>query len=311
MPRGCYDQLTDIGQHNEKRRMSKVRINDLARELEVKSKQILDALQVLGLAEGKTHSSSIESGEAERVRGHFARGSRSSGSASANSRNERDNQPKIDLSNISKPGDVLKAIQARKEAADRDARYPQRTQPLPVTVPAAGSQPGQAVASAVGPAGGPASSSGSASSGSAFPGSASPSGQSSSSAGTSASGSGGVAVVRPGAPPVRVVSVPPRPEPRKVVPQAAPGAKYRAAASFASDSLTASIGAGGGASAVGKHSSVSPCGRGGSSIAKCGRSPLGDEHRRSPVDSAGFGYSAGAGCASSLDDCGAAKGCRA
>ena len=55
MPRGCYDELTDIGQDNEKRRMSKVRINDLARELEVKSKQILDALGSLGLGEGKTH----------------------------------------------------------------------------------------------------------------------------------------------------------------------------------------------------------------------------------------------------------------
>ena len=38
VPRGCYDQLTGIEHHNEKRRMSKVRINDLARELEVKSR---------------------------------------------------------------------------------------------------------------------------------------------------------------------------------------------------------------------------------------------------------------------------------
>ena len=56
--------------------MSKVRINDLARELEVKSKQILDALESMGLAEGKTHSSSIEAGEAERVRGYFERAAR-------------------------------------------------------------------------------------------------------------------------------------------------------------------------------------------------------------------------------------------
>ena len=40
--------------------MSKVRINDLAREMEVKSRQVLDILAELGLAAGKTHSSSLE-----------------------------------------------------------------------------------------------------------------------------------------------------------------------------------------------------------------------------------------------------------
>ena len=54
--------------------MSKVRINDLAREMEVKSRQILDVLGELGLGEGKTHSSSIEEHEAEKVRAHFQQG---------------------------------------------------------------------------------------------------------------------------------------------------------------------------------------------------------------------------------------------
>jgi len=40
--------------------MSKIRINDLARELEVKSKTILDVLPIVGVTEKKTHSSSIE-----------------------------------------------------------------------------------------------------------------------------------------------------------------------------------------------------------------------------------------------------------
>ena len=48
--------------------MSKVRINDLARELEVKSKAILDALPDVGVTEKKTHSSSLEDHEAEKVR---------------------------------------------------------------------------------------------------------------------------------------------------------------------------------------------------------------------------------------------------
>ena len=48
--------------------MSKVRINDLARELEVKSKAILDVLPEAGITEKKTHSSSLEDFEADKVR---------------------------------------------------------------------------------------------------------------------------------------------------------------------------------------------------------------------------------------------------
>src|ERR1700736_443038 len=112
--------------------MSKVRINDLARELEVKSKQILDALGALGLADGKTHSSSIEAGEAEKVRAHIEGRSRPGSSSGA--RNEQENRPKIDLSNISKPGDVMKAILARKQEAERQAQFPNRPASPPPAV---------------------------------------------------------------------------------------------------------------------------------------------------------------------------------
>ena len=44
----------------------KIRINDLARELEVKAKVILDILPEVGVTEKKTHSSSIEEDEAVR-----------------------------------------------------------------------------------------------------------------------------------------------------------------------------------------------------------------------------------------------------
>ena len=57
--------------------MSKVRINDLAREMEVKSRQVLDVLAELGLGAGKTHSSSLEEDEAEKVRAQFERAARS------------------------------------------------------------------------------------------------------------------------------------------------------------------------------------------------------------------------------------------
>jgi translation initiation factor IF-2 len=100
--------------------MSKVRINDLARELEVKSKAILDALPLVGVTEKKTHSSSLEEHEAEKVRAHI-RGSSEAQSPSARAartlRGEEEIKTKIDLSHISRPGDVLKAITQRKEAA--------------------------------------------------------------------------------------------------------------------------------------------------------------------------------------------------
>jgi translation initiation factor IF-2 len=100
--------------------MSKVRINDLARELEVKSKAILDTLAIVGVTEKKTHSSSLEEHEAEKVRIHL-RGSSEAASSTAKSarplRGEEEIKTKIDLSNISRPGDVLKAITQKKEAA--------------------------------------------------------------------------------------------------------------------------------------------------------------------------------------------------
>ena len=92
--------------------MSKVRINDLARELEVKSKAILDVLEAVNVTEKKTHSSSLEFDEAERVRVYLQRGR--SGPSGA-SRADVAPRPKIDLSRVSKPGDVLKAILQKKE----------------------------------------------------------------------------------------------------------------------------------------------------------------------------------------------------
>jgi translation initiation factor IF-2 len=104
----------------------KIRINDLARELEVKSKAILDVLLKVGVTEKKTHSSSIEADEAERVKAYFAgqHGSSGSGSSRKSATATDEFKPKIDLSKISKPGDVLKAITqqtAQPAAAPRPA----------------------------------------------------------------------------------------------------------------------------------------------------------------------------------------------
>ena len=106
--------------------MSKVRINDLAREMEVKSRQILDVLAELGLGEGKTHSSSIEDHEADKVRAHFQHGLRgTSHGGAASSRASQTITPKIDLSHVSKPGDVMKAIMAKKQEQEAEARRSQ------------------------------------------------------------------------------------------------------------------------------------------------------------------------------------------
>src|ERR1700722_14254877 len=50
---------------------NQIRINELGRELEIKAKVLIDYLPEIGVKEKKTHSSSIEVDQAERVRKHF------------------------------------------------------------------------------------------------------------------------------------------------------------------------------------------------------------------------------------------------
>ncbi len=135
----------------------KIRINDLARELEVKSKVILDILAKVGVTEKKTHSSSIEVDEAEKVKQYYqqhgepgyTRSSRSSAPAAD------EFKPKIDLSHISKPGDVLEAIkQKAQQQASHGPSAPVAAQPprQVVAPPSAVSpKPAAPVASAAAP----------------------------------------------------------------------------------------------------------------------------------------------------------------
>src|SRR5216683_5314427 len=107
--------------------MSKIRINDLARKLEVKSKEILDALTTVGVTEKKTHSSSLEDHEAELVRKHLrgrSEGAPSSVKTSRAAYGDEGIKTKIDLSNISRPGDVLRAITQQKGVAEHPAARP-------------------------------------------------------------------------------------------------------------------------------------------------------------------------------------------
>jgi translation initiation factor IF-2 len=51
--------------------MSKIRINELARQLEVKSREVIDKLHELGIAEKVTHSSSIDDDKADQLRRYY------------------------------------------------------------------------------------------------------------------------------------------------------------------------------------------------------------------------------------------------
>jgi len=114
--------------------MGKIRINDLARDLEVKSKSILDALAEVGVTEKKTHSSSLEDYEAEKVRNYF-RAASDAQKVTASARQSRSDgdgiKTKIDLSHISKPGDVLKAI-INKQQPEAPVKAPQSVPGTPV-----------------------------------------------------------------------------------------------------------------------------------------------------------------------------------
>src|SRR5271157_3073507 len=127
--------------------MSKIRINDLARELEVKSKEILDVLTTVGVTEKKTHSSSLEDFEADLVRKHLrGRSDAAPSAAKPSSRaafGEEEIKTKIDLSHISRPGDVLRAITQQKEASEHPPARPMAKPPVP-TKPVIGVPPVEA-----------------------------------------------------------------------------------------------------------------------------------------------------------------------
>src|SRR5437660_2311375 len=95
---------------------NQIRINELARELEVKAKAIIDYLPEAGVTEKKTHSSSIELAAAEKVRKHFR-----------------------DLADAEAAADAAAAAdKAAREAAAKTVRSkPQPVAPAPAAGPAA------------------------------------------------------------------------------------------------------------------------------------------------------------------------------
>src|SRR6266851_5393201 len=69
---------------------NQVRINELARELEVKAKAIIDLLAGYGVTEKKTHSSSIPVDVAEKVRKHLQGVADAEAQAEAQAKAEKD-----------------------------------------------------------------------------------------------------------------------------------------------------------------------------------------------------------------------------
>src|SRR5215469_10086462 len=114
-----------------------MRINELARELEIPSKQVIEALPKMGIVDKKSHSSKIDPDEVAKIRQYFRAPEDAEGKPAASaSRVVRDGdeiKTKFDLSHISKPGDVLRAI-TQKQA---EPAPPPRPRPVATPPPAA------------------------------------------------------------------------------------------------------------------------------------------------------------------------------
>lgn len=118
-----------------------IRINELARELEIKAKVLIDYLPEIGISEKKTHSSSLEHDQAEKVRKHFR------AQADAEAAAEAEKQAKAAAAKA-KP--AVKPVMAPAAPAARPSIPPTApaaqppTAAKPTAVPAAGTPPAKA-----------------------------------------------------------------------------------------------------------------------------------------------------------------------
>src|SRR5215472_2164387 len=94
--------------------MSKIRINELARQLEVKSREVIEKLQELGIAEKVTHSSSIDDDMAERLRRYYSGDGASERKASAGNGAGADHD---DADEMVAPEPVSRPVESARTAA--------------------------------------------------------------------------------------------------------------------------------------------------------------------------------------------------
>src|SRR6266852_1473652 len=128
--------------------MNKIRINVLARELEVKAHELIDKLPELGVTEKKTHSSSVDDDVAEKLRQIFGGGGRTSAdqSGSNGASTAAVEEPPAAHVAVEKPQPEAAEIARETEPAERDltasasriAPQPQRLRPPLATAPAGG-----------------------------------------------------------------------------------------------------------------------------------------------------------------------------
>ncbi|MFQ5816716.1 MAG: translation initiation factor IF-2 [Terriglobia bacterium] len=103
--------------------MEQIRINELGRELEIKSKRILDYLVEIGVTEKKTHSSSIDDELANKVRAHFRAQEAAEQAAAAKAEAER-------IAAEQEAAEQAARERARAEAEARRAAAAKAAQPL-------------------------------------------------------------------------------------------------------------------------------------------------------------------------------------
>ena len=131
-----------------------IRINELARELEIKAKVLIEYLPVIGVQEKKTHSSSIDVDHAELVRKHFQQlaaqesAAEATKSAAAKARTARPAAPAI--SAPFRPPTPPAAAQQPAQAATTAPATP-RPAPLPAAAPAGVARPTMVPAGASAP----------------------------------------------------------------------------------------------------------------------------------------------------------------
>lgn len=107
-----------------------IRINELARELEIKAKVLIEYLPEIGISEKKTHSSSLEHDQAEKVRRYFR------AQADAEAAAEAEKQAKVAAAKA-KPAAKPTAAPAARPAAPSAAPAPTAKPAAPAGAPVA------------------------------------------------------------------------------------------------------------------------------------------------------------------------------
>src|SRR5580704_16841525 len=104
---------------------NQIRINELARELEVKAKVLIEFLPEIGVTEKKTHSSSLDIEHAELARKHFA------GLAAKEAAAEAEKQAKATAAKKPAARPTVTAAPAPASAATHVAAKPATASPIP------------------------------------------------------------------------------------------------------------------------------------------------------------------------------------